>query len=146
MRYRLRRADVTDVLIAQSMRILIDDCFPPGTLAEKARTPREGIWWMAWHGSDAVAFSGIVESIVYPGNGYIALQGVVPKHRGRGLQLRMIKAAERYGRQHGWAELITETIHDNAQSGNTMIRAGFKMFVPARPWNTAPVCYWRKAL
>jgi RimJ/RimL family protein N-acetyltransferase len=142
----VRRADITDALVVQCIRLLIDDCFPPGTLADNARTPKDGVWWLVWRGSEAVAFTGIKESTVYPGNGYIALQGVVPKHRGQQLQLRMIRVAQRYAQSQGWAELITETIHDNARSGNTMIRAGFKMFAPVHPWNNAPVCYWRKVV
>lgn len=145
--YRVMRADITNVLVVQSIKLLIDECFKPGELTEQARTPKIGVWWLAWCGDEAVAFSCVVESTMYPGNGYIALQGVVPAHRGNGLQRRMIKATQRYAKQQGWAELITETVHDNAASGNTMISAGFKLFNPVRAWNNlAPVCYWRKAV
>lgn len=145
--YRVLRADITNVLVVQSIKLLIDECFKPGELTEHARTPKLGTWWLAWHADEAVAFSCVVESQLYPGNGYIALQGVVPAHRGHGLQRRMINAAVRYAKQQGWAELITETVHDNAASGNTMISAGFKLFNPVRAWNNlAPVCYWRKAV
>lgn len=142
--YRTSRVDVNDPLVRRAIRETARECFEEGRLAMSFNV--KGEWWVVWHGCDAVAFGGLRPSYQQERCGYLSLSGVLPEHRGRGLQRRLINARLKYARQQGWHSVVTETIHDNHHSANNLIAAGFRQYAPARPWNPAPCCYWRKTL
>jgi GNAT superfamily N-acetyltransferase len=105
----------------------------------------EGYWWLA-HWSDApVAFLGAKQSILNDTTGYFYRVGVHPKHRGHWLQLRLMWAMEKKARKIGWTRIVTDT-RDNPHSANNIIRAGYKMFTPDKPWGHSDAQYWTKDL
>lgn len=143
--YRAARVDTRDVLIRKAINDIALECFEEGRLARSFDV--SGAWWVIWHqGREVVAFGGIREARTEPKTGYLTLSGVLPKHRGRGLQRRLLDVRLRYARKQGWRSVITETIHDNHHSANNLIDYGFRQYAPAKPWNSAPSCYWRKTL
>lgn len=67
-------------------------------------------------------------------------------HRGRGLQLRMIRVREQHAKKLGWSYVITDTT-DNPPSANTLIRAGYKLFKPRHPWGPLDeTLYWKRTI
>ena len=97
-----------------------------------------GAWWLAYQGDDAVAFAGIVPSTYARNFGY-------SRHWGRGLQLRLMRAAEAHGRRVGWNGIVSDTT-DNLVSANNFIKAGYRLFEPEVRWAWSHTLYWRRSL
>ena len=104
-----------------------------------------GEWWLVTASGLPVAFAALSESPLTIRSGFLSRAGVLPAHRGNGLQAALIKAREKRARQLGYLALVTNT-YDNPQSGNNLIRAGFSLFTPEDPWGCDGTNYWRKVL
>lgn len=104
-----------------------------------------GAWWIAYHGDDAVAFAGVVPSTHARNSGYFCRVGVLQRHWGRGLQLRLMRAIEVRARRLGWDSIVSDTT-DNPASANNFIRAGYRLHEPETPWAWSHTLYWRKWL
>jgi hypothetical protein len=52
-----------------------------------------GHWWLAFQGAEPVAFAGLVQSTYVPNSGYLCRVGVISKHWGQSLQLRLLRVA-----------------------------------------------------
>lgn len=139
--YRIREVDGEDEDIAETLDALHDLCFMDAALRVKYDY---GYWWIAYHDREPVGFAGITPSTIGPGVGYLKRAGVLPAHRGHGLQRRLLKVRERKARELGWASIITDTT-DNVPSANNLIRAGYRLFEP-QPWAFRSSLYWRKDL
>src|SRR5215468_3975310 len=105
----------------------------------------QGAWWLAYHEAEAVAFAGVVPSTHARNSGYFCRVGVLKRHWGRGLQLRLMRAIEAHARRIGWDGIVSDTT-DNPVSANNFIRAGYRLYVPEVPWGWANTLYWRKLL
>lgn len=114
----------------------------PGDVPMSTRT---GWWWLAHDGCKPVAFAGLTRSSKWSDAAYLCRAGVVASHRGKGLQRRLIAVRERKARALGLRWLITDTF-DNPASGNSLIRAGFRLFSPSKPWAASGALYWRKRI
>lgn len=146
MTYIIREVDGDDEDISETLDTLHDLCFMDAAL----RVPYDyGFWWMAFLDKEPVGFAGITPSTIGPGVGYLKRVGVLPEHRGHGLQKRLLRVRERKARQVGWHTLITDTT-DNVPSANNLIDAGYRLFVPeavqAHKWAFEFSLYWRKSL
>jgi GNAT superfamily N-acetyltransferase len=104
-----------------------------------------GFWWIAYEGELAVAFAAMSQSHRWTDTGYLSRSGVLPSHRGQGLQKRLLRVRERKARSLGWNWLITDT-WCNPASSNSLISCGFRLFEPSHPWGLPDALYWRKAL
>lgn len=105
----------------------------------------DGRWWIAYRNDIPAAFLGMIASTHYPNAGYFKRVGVLPEHRGYGLQARLMRAMERSARRSG-LELIVSDTTDNVPSANNFVRSGWLMFVPEYPWSFPQSLYWRKDL
>ena len=79
--------------------------------------------------TEPVAFGGIIPSTHVFNSGYFCRVGVLGKHCGHGLQLRLMRAVEARARLNGWCSVISDTT-DNMHSANNFIRAGYRLFSP----------------
>jgi GNAT superfamily N-acetyltransferase len=86
-----------------SMFILHSTNTPTLTFFDGASVPQFelGAWWLAYHNDDAVAFAGVIPSTHARNGGYFSRVGVLRRHWGRGLQLRLMRAIEARGRRIG---------------------------------------------
>lgn len=135
--YRIRRADENES--AADIERLENETGLP-------RTPYGDVtWWLAFLDSDPVAYLGALPSPIVSGAVYLARVGVLPAHRGNGLQLRLMRALDRDARIEGFESVVSDTT-DNPPSANNFIRAGYRIFEPRTPWAYAHSIYWRKAL
>lgn len=112
--------------------------------------PESDFWWIAYSNREPAAFAALAEAYATPNLGYLKRAGVLPEHRGKGLQLRLIRVREAYARKLGCTGMITDTTN-NPASANTLIKAGYRLYQPANPW--AFTCdmgqhslYWEKNL
>lgn len=148
MTYRIREVDGDDEDVAETLDLLHDLCFMDAALRVKYDY---GYWWMAYHDSsqrrnEPVGFAGITPSTLAPGIGYLKRAGVLPEHRGQGLQRRLLKVRERKARELGWVSVITDTT-DNVPSANNLIKAGYRLFEPPYgKWAFERSLYWTKDL
>ena len=104
-----------------------------------------GRWWLATLDGIPAAFAGYQPSRTEDSAVYLCRAGVLPDHRGHGLQRRLIDARTRAAAREGQRVAITTTF-DNPPSSNNLIRAGFLMYEPDAPWGIDGTCYWRRAL
>lgn len=140
--YRIRNVDPSDEEVADSLADL-----HRWTFFDSAAMPQFelGSWWLAYYGDNAVAFAGVVPSSHVRNGGYFSRVGVLQRHWGRGLQLRLMRVVEARGRRFGWDSIVSDTT-DNAVSANNFIQAGYRLFEPETPWAWAHTLYWRKRL
>lgn len=102
-------------------------------------------WWAVYEQGTPVAFAGLQPSQRWRDAGYLVRAGVLPAHRGRGLQRRLLRARERFARDAGWRWLLSAT-YKNTTSANNLIREGFLLYEPRRPWLARGALYWLKEL
>ena len=140
--YRIREVDGRDPEIAADLRDLHERTF--GNDAPLVST-EQGYWWLVYCGDDPVAFAGMVRSSQRVNRGYLIRSGVLPAHRGQGLQVRLLRTREAKARRLGWSALVSDTTN-NVPSSNSLIRSGFLLFTPEHPWSFENSLYWRKDL
>jgi GNAT superfamily N-acetyltransferase len=138
---RIRAVDGADEKGEAILRYLQLETLPYDTPCET----HEGWWWVAFDGGLPVAFAGLKCSLSIPGGGYLCRAGVLPSHRGRGLQGRLLASRERMARKLGMGALVSDTF-DNPHSTNNLIKAGFRAFDPPHPYGATGTNYWRKPL
>lgn len=113
--------------------------------------PHYGDWWVAWHGDVPVAFSHQEPTTYYPNSGYFGRVGVLPGHRGHGLQMRLMRAGEwKAKRVHGWEALYSDTTR-NPHSAANLRKLGWVEFDPNADkkvgWQVNRYTkFWRKEL
>jgi GNAT superfamily N-acetyltransferase len=140
--YRIREVDGQDEDVAETLAEL-----HRLTFLDSARVPEFdcGHWWLAFREKRPVAFAGLVPSTHVCNAGYFSRVGVMPRHCGCGLQLRLMRAMEARARNNGWNSVVSDTT-DNVASANNFIRAGYRLYRPQHPWAWPNTLYWRKSI
>jgi RimJ/RimL family protein N-acetyltransferase len=133
----------------------LEDNFLPVLAMDEACFPVDervnlsgAVWWIVWCGREPVGFAGLYvcrepENV---GLGFLSRAGVVPAHRGHGLQKRLLRTREREARRMGLRELVTYCVPDNLPSANSLIACGYKLYAPTHRWGGAAAMYFRKSL
>jgi GNAT superfamily N-acetyltransferase len=129
--YRIRRlSHAYDALVAAADKI----CLP----GDEPYTPRPtDLLWGALTPEGELAGYGALTP-----DGYLVRAGVLPKHRGHGLQRRLIQARVTAARRLRIPLLWTYTIPGNPASINNLIRCGFRAYDPEWAWVGDDVIYW----
>src|ERR1700731_1353925 len=140
--YRIREVDGQDDEIADTLAGL-----HRLTFFDDAPIPEFdlGHWWLAYHEDLPIAFAGVVPSTLAVNAGYFCRVGVLKRHCGNALQLRLMRALELRGRHNGWNSIVSDTT-DNVASANNFIRAGYQLYRPRCPWAWPNTLYWRKPI
>ena len=140
--YRIREIDGNDDDVAETLTGLHESTFLDGAPVPKFD---QGHWWLAHSEMKPVAFASIVPSTHVCNAGYFCRVGVLRKHCGQGLQLRLMRALEVRARRNGWCSVVSDTT-DNVSSANNFIRAGYQLYQPQLPWAWPNTLYWRKLI
>lgn len=140
--YRIRIVDASDDDVADTLSDLHRLTFFDAAVMPQFDL---GAWWLAYHGNVAVAFAGVVPSTHARNCGYFSRVGVLQRHWGRGLQLRLMRAVEAQGRRIGWDGIVSDTT-DNRVSANNFIQAGYRLYEPEVRWAWSHSLYWRRSL
>ena len=140
--YRIREVDAQDDDIAEMLTDL-----HRLTFLDSAPVPPfdGGHWWLAFHEHLPVAFAGLVPSTHAENAGYFCRVGVVDRHWGRSLQLRLMRAMEARARRNGWSCVVSDTTN-NLASANNFIKAGYRLYRPEQPWGWPHTLYWRRQI
>lgn len=136
--YRTREVD--GVEMGHELRELHDACF--GSSAPVADFAL-GTWYLVSYKGEPVAFLGWYRSTYYPTLAYFTRVGVLPLHRGNGLQARLMKRMERDIRAQGYTGMVSDTT-DGTYSANNFIKRGWRLFDPEQKWAWSHTLYWRK--
>jgi len=140
--YRIREVDGQDEEIAEILaelhRLTFFRCAPVPSFDW-------GHWWLIYQEATPVGFAGVLPSTHVRNAGYIIRVGVLTAHRGRRLQLRLMRVVESRARRNGWHCLVSDTTA-NIRSANNFIRAGYRLYQPHCPWAFADTLYWRKII
>lgn len=139
MSVQVRIRSVDGLEEADSLEYMQLACLPTDVLYPT----NYGFWWIAYDGSDHVAFAGL--KVLPYDTGYLCRSGVMPKYRGLGLQARLIRARQIKARSVGLTTIVTDT-NFNPASANSLIRCGFKTYIPSEPWSFSTAIYWKKTL
>lgn len=138
---RVRRVDASDPATAALLHWL-----QLATLPSDEPVPcTEAYWWVAYVDDAPAGFAGVRASAQFGDCGYLCRAGVLPPHRGRGIQKRLLRAREQYARRRGWRWLLSDTC-DNPASANSLASAGYRMYQPSAPWALPRSLYWRKKI
>lgn len=141
MTIRITAVDASDPMIASLLQYLQLKILP----GDKPKECDSGWWWVAYDGELAVAFASLHESTRWCDTAYLSRSGVLPSHRGQGLQKRLVIARERKAKKLKYRWLITDTTL-NPASANSLISRGYRTFTPSKPWGFDAAIYWRKEL
>ena len=140
--YRIRLIDAHEDEVVDTLAELHRHTF-----FDSAPIPKfdRGDWWLALYGAVPIGFAGVVPSTYVQNTGYFSRVGVLKRHCGHGLQLRMMRAMEARARSHGWGHVVSDTT-ENFASANNFIRAGYHLYQPRYPWAWSNTLYWRKVM
>jgi GNAT superfamily N-acetyltransferase len=105
----------------------------------------EGFWWLATEDGRPVGFACMTDVATWPGSGYLSRVGVMPSHRGKGIQRKLMRACEGKAKRLGWERMISTT-YNNPPSANNFIKLGYRTYEPASRWGYADTIYWLKEL
>lgn len=147
MGYRIREVDGSDDDLGDEITTLNYMVFSLERDPVPSLKTDTGYWWLVFHDGEQepIAFAGLTPSTLGPGYGYLKRSGVLPRHRGHGLQKRLVRVREAKARRLGWHTLVTDTT-SNVPSANNMIASGFRLFDPEVRWAFQNSLYWRKQL
>lgn len=141
--YRIREVDGFDADVAHEIEALHSLTFWKDA---PDIDPEAGHWWFAYHNKAPVAFAGVVPSTWFQNLGYFHRVGVLPEHRGKGLQVRLMRTMEARARKIGWDGIVSDTTAWNAASANSFIKMGYRVFTPTFRWSYHDAIYWCKRL
>ena len=131
---------------ADAAEILAMDaaCFPADTRIAVAGS----LWWVVRHRGRPVGYGGlhVCQDPDNAGLGFLCRVGVLDKHRGHGLQSRLIRARETAARRLGLRWLVTYCVPWNEPSVNSLIKCGYRLYRPASRWGGGGAVYLRKKL
>ena len=138
---QIRRVDIRKSSVQTRLSALQKKCLP----IDKPYDTTHGYWWIASKDGLDIGFAGLIHSHWWSDCGYLIRCGVLPDHRGQGLQKKFIRIRIRQAKALKMNWIITST-YDNPASANSLISCGFKMFDPTNPWMTKHTSYWRLKL
>lgn len=112
--------------------------------------PHYGDWWVTYEGKLPVAFAHTEPTTFYPNSGYFGRVGVLPDHRGHGLQFHLMKKAEVHAREVRLYEALYSDTTRVKHSAANFVRRRWTKFEPAPDlkvqWGSKDTVYWRKTL
>lgn len=139
---KVREVNPKDPRVSLVLEILQLECLP----YDKPAQTSKGYWWIAYSDSGVpIGFAALYPSLRWADAGYMARSGVLPSHRGKGLQKALIKARIRKARKLGYKWLLSDT-RDNPASSNSLIACGFRLYQPSKPWAFKNSLYFRLKL
>lgn len=114
--------------------------FPADDWYDSARS----IYWVIWCDGEPVGFAMLSET----DDDYVfySRAGVLKDHRGKGLQLRLLKVREQYAKKKGFKKAITYTKIDNISSNRNLQKAKYWLYIPKYEYADKDCLYWIKEL
>ena len=99
--------------------------------------------WLVMDNGEPVAF--LYAEDVGDNTLYFSRVGVLPSHRGKGVQAKLMAKLEAHAKAEGYEVIISTTLN-NLPSANSFIKRGWRLYDPAAPWAWEGTLYWRHQL
>lgn len=141
MKLVYRQVDDANPEVKRTLQRLQKACLPYDTVY----FPPDGVWWLVYDKTEPVAFGCVTPSQQDPEGAYLGRSGVLPSHRGHGIQRELIRKRCRWAKSHGYKHAYSDTT-DNNPSANNMIKSGFLLHTPKVLYSFARALYWKKTL
>ena len=126
--YKLRRTTDEELIRKLHTRVFPADAF--------YESKKNVYWLLTCNGEPA----GFCQATDWSGGIlFLSRSGILPEHRGKNLQIRLIRARVRYAKKNGFKKVITYADAYNPASANNLARAGFLIYNPAYKFGT-PNC------
>lgn len=139
IKIRRAREDEIDEILDLDRVLFSPGYFPPAQGGDVA-------WWIAEEDGHTVGYAAAKPCKGDPECLYLSRVGVVKAARGRGLQRRLIRARERWGRSQGAIFSVSDTNFDNVASTRSLIACGYRPFLPKDPWAGKYSTYWKREI
>jgi GNAT superfamily N-acetyltransferase len=130
--YKVRRTTDLDMVRALDLATFPND--------ERVATD-SAAWWILTCEGKPVGFAG---ARLANGMAYLCRAGVLPEHRGKGLQRRLIRARVRWAMASDAFACYTYTVTTNHRSANNLIRCGFLLYEPNARWAGESLYFWKR--
>jgi GNAT superfamily N-acetyltransferase len=111
--------------------------------------PEGGWWWLIRdHRGKGIAFAGLRPCHHESNKGlcFMIRSGVLTKHRGQGMQKRLIRARIAMAKRHGFKQIVTYVLDWNLASANSLIACGFRLYIPESKYAGSKAFYFQKML
>lgn len=140
-RYRIQRIDLNDEAILEQVENIHG-----GMFEEDVGVPYDDMFWGAYDIESGLMI-GYCSMKIERRRKQVKLTScaIKEKHRGQGLQSRMIKRRIQEAKALGIYKVVTHTVC-NPPSENNLIRCGFRLFRPRIEWAGEYANYWIKIL
>jgi len=135
----IRRATQDDI---ESIEQMDRVCFPFDK--EYMFSWEKNVSWVSIDKSELVGYLS-----VHPlrrGVWFFSRVGVMPSHRGQGLQRKLMATMERHGRAAGWRSIVTYTAGHNGYSTHNILSAGYRTYEPRKSYVGWECVHMRKKL
>lgn len=135
----IRRATPDDV---EPIEVADRVCFP----FDKAYmfAWEKNVSWVAYEKDELVGY--LSAHPLRNGVWFFSRVGVMPSHRGQGLQRKLMAVMERHGRREGWREIVTYTVGRNGFSTANILASGYRTYEPRKSYVGFEVVHMRKKL
>lgn len=135
----IRRATPDDIEAIEAMDRV---CFPHDTPYMFAWN--KNVSWVVQDGGEIVAY--LSAHPLKRGSWFFSRVGVMPSHRGHGLQRKLMSVMERHGRGAGWRQIVTYTAGHNGHSTRNILAAGYRTYEPRKSYVGWECVHMRKRL
>ena len=104
----------------------------------------KNVSWVAHDNGEMVGY--ISAHPLRRGVWFFSRVGVMPSHRGRGLQRKLMSVLEKHGRANGWKFIVTYTVGINGWSTRNILASGYRTYEPRKSYVGWDVVHLRKKL
>lgn len=109
-------------------------CFPGDR-----RHKFEGRTWVLLKNGELAGYA--CTKSLCPHTAFLDRYGILERHRGQGLQTKLLKSCLDHHRKGPTKRVVTYTTTDNVKSTNSLLRMGFKPYWPRAVWASRNVVY-----
>lgn len=123
--YTIKRTTDEDLVRKLHTRIFPGDAFYEST---------SNVYWLLYCTGEPVGFCQATdwsEKVLF-----LSRAGILPEHRGKNLQIRLIRVRVKYAKAAGFKKIVTYAASNNPASANNLARAGFLIYNPAYKFGT----------
>jgi RimJ/RimL family protein N-acetyltransferase len=133
--YTIRRTDNEALVRKLHTRVFPSDAFYES---------KSNVYWLLTCNGEPVGFC---QATAWSGKVlFLSRSGILPEHRGKNLQIRLIRARVRYAKSNGFKKVVTYADANNPASANNLAKAGFLIYRPQASFGTASSIYFLKEL
>lgn len=124
MKIRTRLAKGNDLFIIEGLDKI---CFMDEAYESKHPHLKKCKWWLATVDGNPI---GYCAGLILDNNMFLSRAGVLPSHRGFGVQKKLIDTRLRYASRQGLDSVYTYVAPDNLASLNSLVARGFRFYEP----------------